>query len=743
MRVLSVVLPLSERSAMNVLGSFNGRGVRVEERGEFEGKITGDGMEMENGDETKDTTTNTTLGYEFYNTFWGVQRVFADPLITILKPDGFEAFEGFIKDIKTILAAFESTPVVAAEDTAQNDDSMKVHCRKYLTSSQLLPLQLKDPRLRTHFSTQLLILLTHLNTMSASFPSPPLSTAPGSNPAKLNAQIKQTRQSQLSELEKRCRRLFASPSSEQELRAITWILKERESMWRHWKKNKCAPALERVDESYQVKSVKVKEVLRSKKRKAEEILSRKEMDLNTLPNILNGMNSSLSDMDTFLEPYAEACDPENEVDDEYHPARDSVYCWRGLRLMAKSQKEEGQLKRFGKLRRTDGNFEGVIRDIWKEKGQELGGTHVDLEDEEFQFRPKKREVTTTTTVEDAEMEDAASVGTPEVDEMAKKEKKAEFEKAAMDMEDELFSEGEEEKGGDESKKDELDDKVAGITEDTVEPVVNSEALVEEKELNTDVKVEKDDKKGEKEIPAATENKTDKADASVDEAKTKDEGTATGSKEKKVKSKEQTTSPKKDKDAPTAKENQDSDSKGTASQPTKEEQTKSTAKEFEGGSKTEEKSSEITSKKPSETKSKKSNGGKDTKPTVHSVKPRAKFTPPNKNQPTQRQDRTKDNSTGGRNQGSDGRSERRGSDSQRGQPPQQQRGGRFGSRDEQHSHMDGGRVESRDKRGDGYQNAPSQGRGGRGSWQPPSGRGRGGRDSNRGPRDDRRAGRGRR
>ena len=704
MRVLSVVYPLSERSGLNVLGSYNGRGVRVEERGEFEGKqTTGGGGMQDDDDGGGDKKDGTALGYEFYNTFWGVQRVFARPLDTILSSDGYEAFESFIKDIKTILAAFESTPVVAAEDTAQNDDSSKVHYRKYLTSSQLLPLQLKDPRLRTHFLTQLLMLIAHITPLSATFPSPPLSTAPGSNPAKLNAQIKQTQLSQLSDLEKRCCRLFASPSSEKELRAITWLLKERESMWRHWKKNKCNPSLERVEESYQLDSSMLKEVLHGKKRKAEENCSRTEMDLNSLPQVLTQMNSSLSDMDTFLEPYADACDPENEVDDEYHPARDSVYCWRGLRLMAKSQKEEGQLKRFGKLRRTDGNFEGVIRDIWKEKGQELGGTYVDVEDEDSQFRPKKRETETSAVAQDAEMEDAVSVGTPEADEAAKKEKRAEFEKAAMDMEDELFSDVEEEKGTDESKK-EMED--AAGTDDVMEPTANDEPSTENKDDAADAQAE-NEHNGDKEIKTDVEGSKEITE----------ETPATGS------------------EAAKSKESENSDSKGAVdptndtSLPTKEEDIKpvslpATAKQSDDDNETEAKSTKTTSKK--------SNGGKDTKPTVHSVKPRAKFTPPNKNQPTQRQDRSKDSST----------SERRGSDSHRGQPPQQQRGGRFGNRDEKHIHMDGGRGDNRDKRGDGYKNMPPQGRGGRG-WQPPSGRGRGGRDSNRGPRDERRAGRGRR
>ena len=700
MTTLSQVFPLSERSAMNVLGSFNVENcTRFEGREEFDNglevrqlhdeKNEKDSMDVD-GDHVGVTTAS--LGYDFYSTFWGVQKVFTNPPGTILAAKGgYECFETFIKDIKTILAVFESTPAIAS--TTSKAASEQVSHFKYLTSSQLLHLQLKDPEMRTHLLTQLIILLSHLNSSSVTLPTPSISSTPGSNPTKLNAQLKQAQQNQLSELEKRTQQLLKSikPGGESHFRATCWILKERESMWRNWKKNKCAPPLEKSDEKTKVSSSDIRRVLSGKKRKATDVGSDNNgMDLKKdLPGILSQMKSAFSSLDSFLQPYVEACDPENEIDAEYHPANDSVYCWRALRLMAQSQDGEGQLHRFGKLRRRDGNFEGIVRDMWKiDKGEEIGGDYVDVEDEEEQFRPKRKKKAV-----DAVMDDV-SVGTPEVDESAKKEKMAEFEKAAMDMEDELFSE------------DDKTDDAAAADKTAVNGHVSTK-------INSTIQTKSGDieKKRVKEDPDKIfDDNTDKSSRNATAVKDEDD-----------------TSDKKSQDSSTT------DAKKTSTV------------------RSEDKKANESSNSTPQTATKKSNGVKDTKPTVHSVKTKSKFTPrehirqkqqekskeqPNKNQT--HQDRSKDSGT---SQGLDNGPGRRGSDSH---AQAQGRGGRGSWQAPPHSGRGRGGRES--NRGPRDENGQPMGRGGgRGSWKPPphAGMGRGGRDSNRSTRDDRRGGRDRR
>ena len=722
MGTLSRVFPLSERSAMNVLGSFNVENVTEwEGREEFERNVVlrsgADGMEVDGSE------SGNSLGYEFYSTFWGVQAVFTDPPGTILAAKGgFEAFEAFVKDIKTILVAFESTPASFA--TSRLEEEEEVTHYKYLTSSQLLHLQLKDPELRTHFLTQLIILLSHLNSSSATLPAPSISSAPGSNPAKLNAQLKQTQLSQLSELEKRTQHLLKNlkPSGESHLRAICWILKEREAMWRNWKKNKCMPPLER--ESDKVNGAAVRKILSGRKRKADgAVVTTAAIDIRRdLPTIMGTIHESLPTTTSFLEPYVEALDPEAEVDAEYHPGNDKVYCWRALRLIARSQDGQGQLRRFAHLRRKDGNFEGIVRSMYKEdRGEEIPGDYVDVDDEEFQFRTKQEDT------EDNKMDDV-SVGTPEVDESAKKEKMSEFEKAAMEVEEEMLNEPEEDTGDVSEANAEDGDKAATEKED--------EAAVKE-EVQEEDNGKAEDSNVQEEVTAKKQEDEIKESAAI-------------------------TPPKEEHPSSTEKvESKANESMADKSIPVKEEQT--------SDSKTDALSSDQTQKHSTSQNGDKNRGrsDKDAKPTVHSApKPRAKFTPKeqiqhslqqNGNNPqSSSQKHSKDPSeergtrrgSGSRQDRDSGSQDRRPSDSRRGQSQQQQRGGR-GNRDE-HSRTErphessGGGNDSREKRGDRYHNAPSQG-GGRGSsWQPPThggrGGGRGGRQSNR---DDRRGGRGRR
>jgi len=171
-----------------------------------------------------------------------------------------------------------------------------------------------------------------------------------------------------------------------------------------------------------------------------------------LPKITAQMTGSIPSLSDFLNPYTEALDPENGIEDTYHPRNDKVYCWKALRMLARDQTGNGQLRRFGKLRRMDGDFENLVRKIWsEEKEVEIPGNmaeeeHYDPSDTEDEAA-KKVEGT-----EDAEM-DEPSVGSPVEDDddgddgevldetleieraAAAEEKKKEFAKALMDFDE--------------------------------------------------------------------------------------------------------------------------------------------------------------------------------------------------------------------------------------------------------------------------------------------------------------------
>ncbi|KAL3799540.1 hypothetical protein HJC23_008667 [Cyclotella cryptica] len=745
MTTLAHVFPLSERSAMNVLGSFNvdnvtgwegeeefqrGRRLRgVAVAGEGSGGLGEESMEVD--DESGG----------------GVYRSSG----TILSPNGgFEAFENFIKHIKTILAAFESTPAIASSTSKIASSLEGVTHYKYLTSSQLLHLQLKDPEIRTQFLTQLIILLAHLNSPSVTLPTPPISSTPGSNPSKLNAQLKQTQMNQLSELEKRTQQLLKSikPEGESHLRAVCWILKERESMWRNWKKNKCFPPLEKVPANGAkiVSSHDIRNILSGKKRKASDTApgTNDIIGINTnLPNVMSTIKKSLPTLDVYLEPYVEALDPEAEVDAEYHPGNDKVYCWRALRLLARSQEGEGQLRRFVHLRRKDGNFEGIVRGMWKEdKGEEIPGSYVEIDDEEFQFKSKREEKPTG----DADMEDV-SVGTPEVDEAAKKEKMSEFEKAAMEVEEEMLNEPEgKATASDESEKVQADDNTKTEIDD--KNGSNGERAKKDEGIPRGMVTERRQQQTKGQVNADVPSEEATAPDNICEESTVKEPKESDSKEdptteSKSTPKEKTaTELQPSKDSPAQKENS---VKGEPTPPSVSVSKTATRPEHE---------------KPNPSTNH-DNGGKDREPSISKeskpkdqpIKPAAKFVPrdqirqkqhqnkidQSETKQKQHQDHTKDHpsATAGANAGSGpgsgrdtgGTQDRRGSDARRGPPHHQyhQRGGRYGNKEESHipvekSHESSGASggsDARDKRNDRYHNAPSQG-GGRGSgWQPPS------------------------
>ena len=157
MTLLAKVFPLSERSAVNVLGTFNVANVTDFEDAEtFARHALGagdDAAEGADGDVTMEDAEgeaeaeSESVDYPFYRTFWGVQKVFTDPGIILdgIKDGGAASSTGgaaaaaggggkaggkappaaaeaaaesfnaqpaidFVKDVRTVLAALEGRP---------------------------------------------------------------------------------------------------------------------------------------------------------------------------------------------------------------------------------------------------------------------------------------------------------------------------------------------------------------------------------------------------------------------------------------------------------------------------------------------------------------------------------------------------------------------------------------------------------------------------------------------------------
>ena len=271
------------------------------------------------------------------------------------------------------------------------------------------------------------------------------------------------------------------PNGASHLKTVEWILTEREAMWRKWKSNKCQPDIESFGvqkgkeddgESDEAKKRKRRRLmmsgplgggeaaadLTSSAAGASDLYSYRLDVKNDLPSVAKKMAECVPPLSAFLEEYVEALDPENGIEAEYHPRNDKPFAWRAMRLLARDN-----LGSFGEVRRKDGDFERVVRSIWKaDKDTAIPGDEPKVEEvvdfdelkakekAEASTKAKASKVTESEMKSDEEAadvnvsgtEDAPSVGEPgngSMDEdeeqviKSEEDKQTEFQKIAQEM----------------------------------------------------------------------------------------------------------------------------------------------------------------------------------------------------------------------------------------------------------------------------------------------------------------------
>lgn len=434
--ILASVFPLSERSAVNVLGAFH---VDAKYQVEYEtvdewmsggGGHTGQPDASSVGGNGKGKKV--ALNYGFYSKFWGIQKLLTDPRTLIPKnanPQWNQNIDSFVMDVRDVLGTFEGyhfnedlvkhlktrwnaikrskldkpsqmkamAQVVNESGVVNGDVEMEENESengsvastkrqyKYLTSSQLLHLQLQDPEIRVHFLSQLFIISAFISKSLADFSL----TVSGATP--VNKMSCEKAQSSLHQLEKRAEDLMkmVPPNGELHFRTLQWILSERESSWRHWKSNKCMPSIETFASNKAGKeddiaakrrklmgSSALGDKIENKSVKANAATYVYKIDLlQDLPKISQGMSEHGNGMNRFFEEYADALDPEAGIEEEYHPKNNKLSSWRALRMLAR--KHIGHLgddDGYSMIQKSNGDFEGIVRKIWKEeKGQDIPG----------------------------------------------------------------------------------------------------------------------------------------------------------------------------------------------------------------------------------------------------------------------------------------------------------------------------------------------------------------------------------
>lgn len=243
---------------------------------------------------------------------------------------------------------------------------------KYLTSSELLSLQIRDPFFRQQILAQVLFYIDYLkshpivilgsaptagagtSTIStkSAHSAPEVKNRKGDPPPpppadKVNTNLNESGleilniKDDLDSIEKRCfSLLLKTPPNGPEFVAVLQRLLKRENNWNSWKKASC-PSFEKspteiLSGESKGNSVSRKRSLEGngkggKKMKKGDYNGQSELEIKESARKL------VANMPTYEEHilnFIDAEDPENGIEAEYHPKNDVVYCWRARRLLA-------------------------------------------------------------------------------------------------------------------------------------------------------------------------------------------------------------------------------------------------------------------------------------------------------------------------------------------------------------------------------------------------------------------------
>ncbi|KAF9217152.1 hypothetical protein CPC16_006012 [Podila verticillata] len=208
--LLSNVFPLGERSGVNLKGDYNVDNVTPIESDDVSvvpdltptassSSLDDNGQipaaESMDVDEVADGQTATKADSDFYKEFWGLQRYFNNPTTLANSPDNMSKLKKGVEDTlarfsevvrderrrrpsletsddksleQSIQSADHPTRSKRKHDQFQTEDILPtIHFPKFLTSPQLLRLEIVDPYFRKHILVQFLIIIQCLQTHNA------------------------------------------------------------------------------------------------------------------------------------------------------------------------------------------------------------------------------------------------------------------------------------------------------------------------------------------------------------------------------------------------------------------------------------------------------------------------------------------------------------------------------------------------------------------------------------------------
>jgi len=389
---LTAILPISEKSGINLMGKINTTNLTDYETLEnYENSINNNDDDDNNNkmdiDSKTDTTTNIKYDYDMYQKFWKLQSFFSDESKTF---ESVQKFKEFKNCVDFILKQFEDRPysstyIKQASETrlrtllstinnssnnnVDSNNDIYMGC-KFLTSSQLFALQLQDPQLRLQIIAQLLYMVRYLKFSPISLSS----SSSSSSKSKIGkAEVEKEEEEMriyLNSLESRLFQLLHVTPYGKEFDSLIRRMLQREGNWLTWKAMSC-PEFEKKEAQIDINN-NSKSQSESIPIKAKEysVALRQDDVQATAKNIFTN-----PDFWEYIAEYEWAEDPEQGIEEQYHPKHNPLYCWRGRRLMS-----ERYLKVFADM--LDGNIGRGLKSI-KGINTEGDGSEIKAKDDKI------------------------------------------------------------------------------------------------------------------------------------------------------------------------------------------------------------------------------------------------------------------------------------------------------------------------------------------------------------------------
>ncbi|BGP10801.1 THO complex subunit 1 [Rhodotorula toruloides] len=274
--LLSSAYPLGEKSGVNLRGNFNiGKGTVFEQEAEKEmegakedAKKEDVKMEVEEGEEEelpKDAENPAESNpSQFYTTFWSLQRIFNNPPLLFAAPPAAstsadaDPFRTLKNGLRQTLAAFAAATKKekelagsakegavsgkAKESEVDTEEGLEEYFfPKFLTSRNLLELELADANFRRQILIQMLILFQYLLSLTPAERTRVQSFHP-LNAAALSPFVLQTEnETWIREMRSRTLDELDAMDGGRRFRKAVQLVLQREQNWMDWKLRSCAP----------------------------------------------------------------------------------------------------------------------------------------------------------------------------------------------------------------------------------------------------------------------------------------------------------------------------------------------------------------------------------------------------------------------------------------------------------------------------------------------------------------------